>query len=106
TATASALAGTIADPRSLDMPYPRIAEPAQMVVNRDVFVPPLPLAEARLKPLQKTDNTPALPELTVLPDTLEIPVLLVTGDNVSTDDIMPAGQRVMPYWSSVYASAP
>ncbi|MCE8025278.1 aconitate hydratase [Billgrantia aerodenitrificans] len=106
TATASALAGTIADPRSLDMPYPRIAEPAQMVVNRDVFVPPLPLAEARLKPLQKTDNTPALPELTVLPDTLEIPVLLVTGDNISTDDIMPAGQRVMPYWSSVYASAP
>ncbi|MGL6215698.1 MAG: aconitate hydratase, partial [Billgrantia desiderata] len=54
----------------------------------------------------KTDNTPALPELTALPDTLEIPVLLVTGDNISTDDIMPAGQRVMPYWSSVYASAP
>ncbi|SEF71559.1 aconitate hydratase [Billgrantia desiderata] len=106
TAAASALAGSIADPRSLDMAYPRIAEPAQMVVNRDVFVAPLPLAEARLKPLQKTDNTPALPELAALPDTLEVPVLLVTGDNISTDDIMPAGQRVMPYWSSVYASAP
>ncbi|WP_240610021.1 hypothetical protein [Billgrantia endophytica] len=33
-------------------------------------------------------------------------ILLVAGDNVSTDDIMPAGRRVMPYWSSVYASAP
>lgn len=106
TAAASALNGVITDPRTLDMPYPRITEPERMVVNRDVFVPPLPLAEARLKPLQKTDNTPALPELSPLPDTLEVPVLLVTGDNVSTDDIMPAGQRVMPYWSSVYASAP
>ncbi len=33
-------------------------------------------------------------------------MLLVAGDNISTDDIMPAGQRVLPYWSSVYASAP
>ncbi|GHE21760.1 aconitate hydratase [Halomonas urumqiensis] len=106
TAAASALAGVISDPRTLEMAYPRILEPERMVVNRDVFTPPLPLAEARLKPLQKTDNTPALPELHPLPDTLEVPVLLVTGDNISTDDIMPAGQRVMPYWSSVYASAP
>ncbi|SDM26253.1 aconitase [Franzmannia pantelleriensis] len=106
TATASALAGVITDPRSLDMAYPRIAEPPRMVINRDLFTAPLPPAEARLKPLQKTDNTPALPELAALPDTLEVPVLLITGDNISTDDIMPAGQRVMPYWSSVYASAP
>ena len=106
TAAASALAGVISDPRSLDMAYPRIAEPARMVINHDLFTAPLPPAEARLKPLQKTDNTPALPTLAPLPDTLEVPVLLVTGDNISTDDIMPAGQRVMPYWSSVYASAP
>jgi aconitate hydratase len=106
TAAASALAGVITDPRSLDMAYPQIVEPERMVANRDVFTSPLPLAEARLKPLQKTDNTPALPELAPLPDTLEVPILLVVGDNISTDDIMPAGQRVMPYWSSVYASAP
>ncbi len=106
TAAASALAGVITDPRTLEMAYPQIQEPERMVVNREVFTPPLPLAEAQLKPLQKTDNTPALPELTPLPETLEIPVLLVTGDNISTDDIMPAGQRVMPFWSSIYASAP
>ncbi|WP_254275693.1 aconitate hydratase [Halomonas sp. 3H] len=106
TAAASALAGVITDPRTLDMACPRIVEPERMVVNRELFTAPLPPAQARLKPLQKTDNTPALPELSPLPDLLEVPVLLVTGDNVSTDDIMPAGQRVMPYWSSVYASAP
>lgn len=106
TAAASALAGVISDPRSMQMDYPRINEPKAMVVNRDIFTAPLPLDQARLKPLQKTDNTPALPTLEPLPDRLEIPVLLVTGDNISTDDIMPAGQRVMPYWSSIYASAP
>ncbi|WP_280554695.1 aconitate hydratase [Halomonas sp. 25-S5] len=106
TAAASALSGVITDPRNLDMVYPRIDEPGRMVVNWELFTAPLQPAEARLKPLQKTDNTPTLPELSPLPDTLEISVLLVTGDNISTDDIMPAGQRVMPYWSSVYASAP
>nr|WP_295711499.1 aconitate hydratase [uncultured Halomonas sp.] len=106
TAAASALAGVISDPRNMQMDYPHINEPETMVVNRDVFTAPLPLDQARLKALQKTDNTPALPTLQPLPDRLEIPVLLVTGDNISTDDIMPAGQRVMPYWSSIYASAP
>lgn len=106
TAAASALAGVISDPRNMQMDYPRINEPDAMVVNRDVFTSPLPLDQARLTPLQKTDNTPALPILPPLPDRLEVPVLLITGDNISTDDIMPAGQRVMPYWSSIYASAP
>ncbi|MCL5425008.1 MAG: aconitate hydratase, partial [Gammaproteobacteria bacterium] len=71
TAAASALAGVISDPRSMQMDYPRINEPDVMVVNRDVFTAPLPLDQARLKPLQKTDNTPALPILQPLPDRLE-----------------------------------
>ncbi len=106
TAAASAMKGVITDPRTLEMPYPRIHEPAHIKVDRGMFKAPLPLEEARLKALQKTNNTPALPELNSLPNRLDIPVLLVTGDNISTDDIMPAGQRVLPYWSSVYASAP
>jgi aconitate hydratase len=106
TAAASALKGVITDPRTLDMTFPRLKEPEQMIVNRDLFIPPLPIAEARLKPLQKTDNTPTLPQLSPLDSTVDLPVILVTGDNISTDDIMPAGQRVMPYWSSIYASAP
>ncbi|MFP3341052.1 aconitate hydratase [Halomonas sp. SIMBA_159] len=106
TAAASALAGVITDPRTLDMPYPRPQEPANIEVNRALFNAPLPPHEAKLKALQKTENTPALPELSPLPNRLDVPVLLVAGDNISTDDIMPAGQRVLPYWSSVYASAP
>ncbi len=58
TAAASAIQGVITDPRTLDMPYPRPQEPFQVKVDRDMFKAPLPLEEARLKALQKTDNTP------------------------------------------------
>jgi aconitate hydratase len=105
TAAAAALHGAITDPRSLDIPYPRIEEPMRIGSNESSFIPPLPLAEARRKSLQKTENTPSLPSIKPLPDRLEVPVLLVVGDNVSTDDIIPAGGRVMPYWSNVYETA-
>ncbi|SFU56632.1 aconitate hydratase [Halomonas korlensis] len=105
TAAASALAGVITDPRTLDMPYPRPREPQQMQVDDAWFVPPLPAEQARQVDLLATDNTPPLPLLKPLPETLEVPVLLEVGDNISTDDIMPAGARVLPLWSNVYASA-
>lgn len=105
TAAASALHGAITDPRSLDVPYPRIEEPMRIHSNESIFVPPLPIAEARRKSLQKTENTPSLPRIDPLPEKVEIPVLLVVGDHVSTDDIIPAGAKVMPYWSNVYETA-
>ncbi|MGB6106025.1 MAG: aconitate hydratase [Pusillimonas sp.] len=105
TAAASALHGHITDPRSLDIPYPRIEEPLHIQPNLATFSPPLPLAEARRKTLLKTDNTPALPRLEALADQLSIPVLLQVGDNISTDDIIPAGGRVLPYWSNVHETA-
>lgn len=42
-----------------------------------------------------------LPELGKLEASIRVPVLLKTGDDISTDDIMPAGARVMPYWSNI-----
>lgn len=105
TAAASALTGIITDPRSLDMAYPNVQEPASMVVNESWFVPPLPQERAQRVLLLATDNTPALPMLDALPERIEAPILLKTGNNVSTDDIMPAGARVLPLWSNVYASA-
>jgi aconitate hydratase len=37
----------------------------------------------------------------ILPDRLELPILLKVGDNISTDEIMPAGARVLPYRSNI-----
>jgi aconitate hydratase len=101
TAAASALTGVITDPRDLGLTYPRVTRPARQGVNTAMLVPPLPEAEARDAELEKTANIASIPELTALPDSFTLPILLKTGDDVSTDDIVPAGTRVLPFWSNI-----
>jgi aconitate hydratase len=101
TAAASSLTGVITDPRSLDLAYERIEPPAAPVINSTMLLPPLAPAEARAVALEKTANITTLPELGRVADRIKVPVLLKVGDDISTDDIMPAGARVMPYWSNI-----
>jgi aconitate hydratase len=101
TAAASALTGFITDPRDLDMAYPRIKEPQQPIVNRTMLVPPLPVAESQKVSLCKGPNIAELPKFDRTPDQFVIPVLLKVGDDISTDEIMPAGARVLPYRSNI-----
>ncbi|MGD2109097.1 MAG: aconitate hydratase [Phycisphaerae bacterium] len=103
TAAASALKGVITDARDLQMPYPRIREPEDLVHNTDMLVAPVPEDEARRIEIVKGPNVRELPHLEPLPDELELPVLLKLGDNISTDEILPAGTRVLPYRSNVAA---
>lgn len=51
--------------------------------------------------LIKGPNISSLPDPEPLPDDMEIEVLLKVGDDISTDEIMPAGQRVLPYRSNI-----
>ena len=101
TATASALSGVITDPRTLGMPYPRIADPDQPIINRALFMPPLPLVEALQVELVKGPNIASLPLFEPLPDAIEAQVLLKVADDISTDEIMPPGLRVLPYRSNI-----
>lgn len=101
TATASALSGVITDPRTLDIPYPHIADPNQPMINRAMFVPPLPISEALQVALVKGPNIASLPNFEPLPDELEVPVLLKMANDVSTDEIMPPGLRVLPFRSNI-----
>lgn len=101
TAAASALTGLITDPRTLGIPYPRIGTPEMVRGNATMLLAPLPEAEAREVALEKSANITTLPELGKLGASIRVPVLLKTGDDISTDDIMPAGARVMPYWSNI-----
>jgi aconitate hydratase len=101
TAAASALTGVITDPRTLDMAYPKVRLPEERIINKEMLVAPLPEAEAREVELVKGPNIASLPELDPLPDTFEIPILLKVGDDISTDEIMPAGARVLPYRSNI-----
>ena len=101
TAAASALSGVITDPRTLEMPYPRIQEPASPVINQEMLEAPLPLDEALKVELVKGPNIASLPEIPPLPHHLELPVLLRVHDDISTDEIMPAGARVLPFRSNI-----
>ncbi|OCA91862.1 aconitate hydratase [Pseudobacillus wudalianchiensis] len=101
TAAASALTGEITDPRTLDFPYPQIKEPKEPTVDTNLLEPPLPYEEARKVELHKGPNIASIPEMDEMPDQLEIPILLKMGDNISTDEILAGGARVLPYRSNL-----
>ncbi|MFX1433924.1 MAG: aconitate hydratase [Promethearchaeota archaeon] len=99
TATASALKGVITDPRTLSMPYPKYFEPKKLIINRNMLIPP-PIKCLTID-LRKGPNIISLPQFSKLPDSLELPVILKVGDNISTDEIMPAGAKVLPFRSNI-----
>ncbi len=98
-AAASALAGVITDPRTLRREYPKIKEPDQPIINTAMIAPPA--AENAPVELEKGPNIQPLPPFHPFPDTVEGPVLLKLGDDISTDEIMPAGEQVLPYRSNI-----
>jgi aconitate hydratase len=101
TATASALTGEITDPRDLSVPYPRVREPDKPVLNADMLERPPAKVDRDEVELVKGPNIASIPELDPLPDDLELPILLKLNDDVSTDEIMPAGARVLPFRSNI-----
>lgn len=101
TATASALRGVITDPRDLKDKCPRVSYPRKTIVNREELLAPLPLSEAQQVSLVKGPNIASIPPSHPLTKELNLTVMLKVGDNVSTDEIMPAGARVLPYRSNI-----
>ncbi|WP_373876692.1 aconitate hydratase [Lolliginicoccus levis] len=103
TAAASALTGRITDPRDWasenNVDYPAIQLPQRSAVNRAMLTPP-PDNDERTE-LVRGPNISSLPDFEPLPDRLEAPVLLKVGDDISTDDISPAGARALPYRSNI-----
>ncbi len=103
TAAASALRGVITDPRDLsgEMAYPRIEDPPMPILINEMFQAPLGPEAARAIRLVKGPNIGSIPPFDPLPDEISLPVLLVVGDNISTDEILPAGARVLPFRSNI-----
>jgi aconitate hydratase len=101
TAAASALRGKITDPRDLGIPYPQVVEPAQPIINTDMLLAPLAPEQSVEVALVKGPNIASLPAFELLPDELELEVLVKVGDDISTDEILPAGARVLPYRSNI-----
>jgi aconitate hydratase len=66
-----------------------------------VLEAPLPAEQARQVELIKAPSIGSPPDFDALPDTIEVPVAIKLGDDVSTDEIMPAGARALPYRSNI-----
>ncbi|MGW1811838.1 hypothetical protein [Streptomyces sp. NPDC002078] len=98
TAAASALTGVITDPRTLDRPCPRITEPAAPTVYDGLLHRP---PDGEPVALVKGPAHTPLPDFDPIDDDLDLPVLITAGDDVSTDEIMPAGAEALSLWSSL-----
>jgi len=99
---ASALRGAITDPRDLGDP-PQITPPACWPTADNMIIAPPP--EPGQIEIIRGPNIKPLPRRGPLPESLRGKLLLVVGDNVSTDQIMPAGAKVLPLRSNVPALA-
>lgn len=101
TATASALTGLITDPRDLGIPYPKVKYPKKRILMENMIQKPLPENEAENVRIIKGPNISTLPEMSPLPNEMKVKILLKMKDNISTDEILPAGARVLPFRSNI-----
>lgn len=97
-AAASALTGHLTDPRTLG-PAPVIELPEAFRIDDSMILP----AQDPETPIKRGPNIKHLPIAPALADTLELPVLLKLGHNITTDDIMPAGSKILPLRSNIPA---
>lgn len=99
TAAASALRGVITDPRDLKIDYPRIEEPCKATINLKMLEAPLP--ENRTTSLEKGPNIKPLPVFEKLSNHFKGPVSIKVGNDISTDEILSAGTKVLPFRSNI-----
>jgi aconitate hydratase len=98
TAVACALTGRLTDPRDLGIPYPKVREPARLVIDDSMIL--APAAEPEKIEVVRGPNIVRPGRMDALPERLAGPVALVVGDKITTDHIMPAGHLAI-YRSNV-----
>ena len=100
TAAASALAGCICDPTTLP-PIPEISLPDRFTIDDSSVLQPLPPEEAAKAEVLRGPNIKPFPKGAPVTDTIAAELVLKVGDNITTDHIMPAGSKVLPYRSNI-----
>jgi aconitate hydratase len=105
TAAAAGLFGVVTDPRELGklMEWPKVENPERYVVDDSSIIFPLPPEEAMRVDIVAGPNIVPFPDFDELPGELALEVMIKVGDNISTDTIMPAGNKVLPYRSNIPA---
>ncbi|SIS40474.1 aconitate hydratase [Salimicrobium flavidum] len=101
TAAVSALFGKITDPRNAGFDYPKVEMPEEPTVDAQLLDLPVSEEEAKNYELVKGPNIASIPKMDELPNDMELPVLLKMGNDISTDEILAGGARVLPYRSNL-----
>lgn len=100
TAVAAALTGEITDPTLLGQ-MPKVTMPEEFKIDDSAILAPAPLEEAKDLPIIRGPNIMPFPESKELEDNIKVPLVLKVGDNITTDHIMPAGAKILPYRSNI-----
>lgn len=99
-AAASALTGYITDPRTLG-DYPEITLPAEFKIDDSAVIMPLEGEAAEKAEVLYGPNIKPFPQTEPLQDEIKAKLTLKVGDNITTDHIMPAGAKILPYRSNI-----
>lgn len=100
TAVAAALTGEITDPMLLGQ-MPKVTMPEAFKIDDSAVLPPAPEAEAASVEILRGPNIKPFPDSRPQEDELKAGVSLKVGDNITTDHIMPAGAKILPYRSNI-----
>ena len=100
TAVASALTGYITDPTTTAEPL-QIQMPEQFLINDSAVLAPIPEDEAADAVVLRGPNIKEFPKSKPFADALSARLVLKVGDNITTDHIMPAGAKILPYRSNI-----
>lgn len=99
-AAASALTGYLTDPRELG-DAPVVEMPEHFIVNDNMIEPPASEEEAKDIEVLRGPNIKPFPKTEPLPQEITAKAILKVGDNITTDHIMPAGAKILPYRSNI-----
>ena len=100
TAVASALTGYITDPTTIAEPV-QVTMPEKFLINDSAVLPPIPAEKAENAQVLRGPNIKEFPKSKAFSDELSAKLVLKVGDNITTDHIMPAGAKILPYRSNI-----
>jgi len=99
-AAASALTGYLTDPRDLGE-FPEIVLPDEFIINDNMVAMPATPEEAKDVEVMYGPNIKPFPTSEPMGDDITAKAVLKVGDNITTDHIMPAGAKILPYRSNI-----
>ena len=100
-AAAAALTGYLTDPRTLNVDLSNIKLPQKFLINDNMVDAPASVEEAKNVEILRGPNIKPFPKTEPLAETITAKAVLKVGDNITTDHIMPAGAKILPYRSNI-----